>query len=179
MLRSLTARAALALAVLLVAPACSREGTVDFTITETHTITNVATFGPDVKSFNLADKASEAWSHRDKIKAVRVTGVTVSASNVTNTTPGTTITGTFAIRPSGTSGAADVLAGSITTPVPVADGQLYSTGGSDALNAAVDAALKGDGQLSGVAQATATNPVTATLTVVITGEVDYKISAGL
>lgn len=173
MLRTSAARAALAVAALLVAPACSKEGTVHFDLTKTYTISNVSTFGPEVKSVDLKSEAGEAWAERDKIKSVRVTKVTVVASNV-QAASGTTGDGSFKVRPSGTSGAADVLAGSFTN-VPIVNGTWLDTVGTPEVNGAVDAALRGDGQLSFVAEAHTTSAFSATVTVTVLGEVDYKI----
>lgn len=177
MLRTFTARAALALAALLVAPACSKEGTVHLEVSQTYTIPTGADYGPTVQAIDLTTKAKAAWDQRDKIKAVRISKVQIQASNVV-TTGSPTGSGHAAVRPSGTSGSQDVLAAAFG-PITIQNGPWADVAGTDALNTAINNALKGDGQISFVAEAHATAPFSATVTVTIIGDVDYKLSAGL
>lgn len=178
MLRTFAARAALAVAALLVVPACSKEGTVHFDITKSYSVSSATShFGPEVKTVNLAQDASEAWSHRDKIKAVRITNVRVVGTNM-NPATGNTGSGSFKVRPSGTTGAADVMAGDFNN-VPLGNNTWLDAAGNGPLNDALNAALKGDGTISFVGEATATAPFTGTVQVQLVGDLDYKISAGL
>ena len=171
--RSLAARAALAVAFLLVAPACTRDTGFDI-IQSAHVASPGGAYSLPPVAVDLSREAGAAWDHRSDIKSVRVTSTTAVASSVSTAT-GTTGSGSIALRPSGGTGSTDVAMGSFTN-IPLVNGTWLSAGESPAVDGAIDNALRGDGRLSFVLQGDATASFTADLLVTVHVDVEYKIS---
>jgi hypothetical protein len=173
MSRTASSRAVLAMAALVLVPACSRD--TEFEIVKTFDVhTTALAHGPDVQAIDLAKEAGAAWDHRDRLKSVKVTAVSAVASNVA-APGGATGSGTVALRPSGapTDGSADVLIGSFAGPV--VDGVWISAGSAPGLDATMEEALQGNGVLSFVLEGNATSDFDATVEVRLQVQVEYSV----
>jgi hypothetical protein len=168
--RSFTLRAVAAVAF-LAASGCSRD--TDFDLKHTfhvHPTPPGLTYDA-TQTLDLASQAGAAWDHRDRLKSVRVVGAKAVASNVVPAS-GTTGSGSASLIPPG---GAPIPIGT-WTDVPIVAGSLVEVAGSDALNAALNDALEGSGQLSFQLAGSASQEFEADIEVTLHVTVEYSIS---
>lgn len=174
-MRRTALRASLGLA-LVFATGCTRD--TDFDLKKTFRVHPTPAGGltySDTQTVDLSAEAGAAWDHRDKLKSVKVGLATAVARNVTPAS-GTTGFGSAALLPDGGAPAIPIGSWGDPTPIAIVDGAWIETTGSDALNAALNAALEGSGVLSFQVAGGASQEFEADIDVTLHVTVEYSVS---
>lgn len=167
MVRTAPLRASLAALALVAAAGCSRDA--DFTVTKTFPVQTTANaYGPDAQEVDLAAEAGGAWDHRDKLRSVKLVGLTAIGKNIAPA--GVTGSGTAWVR----QGGADQLIASWQN-VPMRDGAIVSLDSSPVLDGVLNEALKGDGRFTLILQGTSSANFTGQVEVSLHVEVEYRV----
>ncbi len=118
----------------------------------------------------------DVWSHRDALKSLSVSGVTVTVRSVAADNAATSVQFSLALRPDGApqDGSGDLAVVSNGT-LKLASGEKYELAGSAALDDLLMSTLQGDGRFSIVAHAAANAAVDADVVISIAGSVEVDL----
>jgi hypothetical protein len=121
-------------------------------------------------------REEDVWSHRDALKSVSVSSVSVTVRSVGADNAATSVLFSLALRPEGApeDGSADLLVVR-NGELLIAPGQSFELAGSAALDSLLISTLQGSGRLSIVAHATSGAAVDANVVVSISGSVSIDL----